>query len=77
MEDGRITILGMSIQDEGLEFIVADEADRRRGLSVAHSYFVEFRNETFGSRAQDALAEFQDLVEDVHLGWKREPKVTS
>jgi len=77
MEEGRITILGMSIQDNGLEFIVTDEADRRRGVSVAHSYFVEFTSPTFGSRARDALDEFQDLVEDVHLGWKREPKVTS
>lgn len=76
MEEDRITILGMSIQDEGLEFIIGDAAERRRGLTVAHSYFVEFANKTFGPRAQDAMTELQDLVEDVHFGWKREPKIT-
>ena len=74
MDEGRIVILGMSIQDEGLEVIVGDAAERRRGLAVAHSYFVEFRNEEFGARAQDVMTELQDLVEDVHLGWKRVPK---
>lgn len=74
MDEDRILILGMSIQDEGLEFIVGDATERRQGLTVAHSYFVEFSNEVFGSRARDALAEFQELVEDVHLGWKRLPK---
>lgn len=77
MEEDRITILGMSVQDEGLEFIIGDEAERRRGLTVAHSYFIEFRSETFGARAQDVMTDLQDLAEDVHLGWKREPKATS
>lgn len=74
MEADRILILGLSVQDEGMEFILADAAEKRQGLMVAHSYFVEFGNEMFGSRLRDVLSEFQELVEDVHLGWKRVPK---
>jgi hypothetical protein len=76
MDENRIIILGMSVQDTGLEFIVGDEGERRKGVTLAHSYFVEFAGETFGPRARDVMTEIQDLAEDVHFGWKRAPKET-
>ena len=74
MDEGRIVILGVTIQEDGVEFIVSDDKERRKGVAVAHSYFVEFRGEEFGSRLKDAIDELQELVEDVHIGWKRLPK---
>lgn len=74
MSDLGVKVLGVSVNDEGVELLVASDAERRVGLGVAHSYFVEFRGERFGERAKDILQDLEELAEDVHLGWKREPK---
>jgi hypothetical protein len=73
----RIEILSVALTEEGVELVVNDEAESRLGLHVAHSYFVEYESSSFGSRLRDAVAELQELAEDVHFGWKSEPKVAS
>ena len=74
MDEGQIEIVGITLASDGIELIVNDTRERRQGLAVAHSYFVEYSGEVFGSRANDVRAEIQELAEDVHFGWKRAPK---
>lgn len=71
------TLIGVTLQDDGVEVLIGAEADQRKGVSVAHSYFISFTSETFGQRARDAIEELKDLADDVHIGWKREPKLVT
>ncbi len=74
MAGDDVSVINISVNDEGIEFLVHSTAEERKGISVAHSYFVEFSGETFGQRARDLLEEISDLAEDIHFGWKRAPK---
>jgi hypothetical protein len=74
MDADDVSVINVSVTDEGIEFLIHSQAETRKGISVAHSYYVEFAGETFGSRAQDLMTEIRDLAEDVHFGWKRAPK---
>ena len=74
MIEGAVNVLGVTVNDGGIELIVTSDAEARKGIGVAHSYFVEFRGERFGQRARDVLTELEELAYDVHVGWKREPK---
>jgi hypothetical protein len=74
LTDSDVKILAVQITDSGMELVVAAESERRKGLGVAHSYFVDFAGERFGQQARDILDEIEDLAERVHVGWKREPK---
>jgi hypothetical protein len=70
-----IKVLNMTLQPgEGVEFVVIDDAEDRKGLDQAHSYFVAFGSDPFGPRVADLLSEIEDLAEDVHRGWRRAPK---
>lgn len=69
-----VNVINVSVNDDGIEFQVFSSQEKRKGIAVAHSYFVEFSGEVYGSRAKDLVEEISDLAEDIHFGWKRAPK---
>lgn len=68
-----LTIVSVNPHETGIEFLVTLESERRKGVSVAHSYFVEYESR-WGAELRDLLEDVQELAWDVHVGWKREPK---
>ena len=74
MDEQGINVVSLAVTDEGLEFLVHDPADERRGINVAHSYFVAFDTEEFGPQVADLLTEIKDVAETIHFGWKRAPR---
>jgi hypothetical protein len=72
-----VDVVGISLGAQGMELLVVAPEEKRQGLTMAHSYFIEYKGEHYGQRAKDLMEEIEDLAEDVHLGWKREPKVES
>lgn len=74
MDERSINVVSVAVTDEGLEFLVHDPADERRGINVAHSYFVAFDTEEFGRQATDLLEQIKDVAESIHYGWRRAPK---
>ena len=74
MDDDDLVVVSLGIHDDGIELVVNDPGEQRRGIDVAHNYFVTFDSEEFGTSARDLLEEIMGFADSVHYGWKRAPK---
>lgn len=73
VSDMDLKLISMNVTDDGVELLVAVESERRKGVSVAHSFFVH--NESrWGAQVCELVEDMEELAWDVHAGWKREPK---
>jgi len=70
----RVQILSAAITANSIELLLADSADERVGVEVVHGYTIMRDGPTWGDDTDRIIELIEDLGEEVHARWKREPK---
>lgn len=70
----EVRILSAAINADSIDLLLIDTASQRVGIEVANAYTVMKNSPTWGEDVERIIELIEDLGEEVHTRWKREPK---